>query len=168
MAGRTDNPGAPDPLGLAARRRGPRFRPFAATQAPALTRAGLLATGLLLAGLSGACQTQGLQGRNRDQQATYTVRALRTELAPEIRVSTCAAAGEAVLRARGFSIAERTITEDSARIVGKAPNDGLFERTIFESYVTPRGTGMLVRVEPWGDEAASRTILDEVLVRLGR
>ena len=86
-----------------------------------------------------------------------------------MNVQTVAAAGETALRARGYSIDEKSVTHDHARLVARSARDqDWLEQTAFESYVTPNGTGVMVRVEPWGDEAASRAILDDVLARLGR
>lgn len=118
--------------------------------------------------LCGGCQSAGVQGRERDQQATFSVRSLRTELPPEVEIAAVAAAGEAMFRARGYSIREKSVTRTEACLIGNTPKDGWLDQTVFRAYVTPGGTGMTIRIDPWGDEATSRTLMDDVLARLGR
>lgn len=123
---------------------------------------------MLLALAPIGCTSQGYQGQSRDQKASFNVRALRTELPYEYAVPTVAAAGEAALRARGYTISGKSVNKDAARLCANAPDDGWLEQTVFESYVTPNGTGISIRVEPMGNESTSRSIMDDVLARLGR
>ncbi len=109
-----------------------------------------------------------MQGQQRDQKATFSVRSLRTELPPETDIAAIAAAGEAAFRARGYSIREKNVTRTEASVFANSPQDGWLDCTVLRAYVTPQGTGMTIRVEPWGDEAVSRTLMDDVLARLGR
>ncbi|MBL8763571.1 MAG: DUF3568 family protein [Phycisphaerae bacterium] len=109
-------------------------------------------------------QPQGRTG----VQATYSLGTLRAELPAEVSVMAVAAASEAALLAKGYSIVRRTQSAESAEVVSRRSGDGWLESTTIASWVTATGTAASIRRDPLGDEAESRSIMDEVLVRLGR
>lgn len=118
--------------------------------------------------LAGAgCETTvESQGRSRTS-AAYSVGALSADLPSTVRVPAAIAAAESALRDRGYTIGARRATEDSGFVEAKLPRAGWLEKTKIQAGVSGGGTRVSVKVEPWGDEAQSRAILDDVLKRLG-
>lgn len=102
--------------------------------------------------------------------ATYAFRTLHTELEPTVSVLTAIAAAEQALRARGYSITKSVSCEDKGLVVAKPPGASSrdLNKAVVESRVTKTGTSIQVRVEPFGDEAASYAIMDALLARIGR
>ena len=100
--------------------------------------------------------------------ASYAFRTLYTELEPTVSVPTATAAAEQALRARGYAIARTATSEDRGVVVAKHSGAREFEKTVVESRVTRTGTSIAVRIEPFGDEAASYAIMDALLSRIGR
>ena len=90
-----------------------------------------------------------------------------------MRVPAVMAAAESALVQRGYSVVSRRGTEDSGRVEAVPPGarhsvwPGASERVLVSARVTPRGTQVKVTVEPLGDEAIARAILDDMLYRLG-
>lgn len=117
--------------------------------------------------LPGCSPKLGQAGRS-SVAAAYTAGTLTTELGSEVSVLAAATAAERTLRARGYALTESTQTEDRARLVGSRVGHGPFEAAVIESWVSPNGTTIAVRIDPLGDESASYAILDDVLARLGR
>lgn len=129
-----------------------------------LARAGMVC--LALAALPG-CKASVEQQGHTGTLAKYSGGVLSADLASTVRVQAVIAAAESAMRDRGYTIGARRASEDSGFVEAKLPRPGLFERTQVSSKVTAGGTRVSVKVEPWGDEAASRAILDDVLKRLG-
>jgi hypothetical protein len=100
--------------------------------------------------------------------ASYCFRTLYTELEPTVSVVTATTAAEQALRARGYSIAASSTSEDRGVVIGKHSGAREFEKAVVESRVTKTGTSIAVRLEPFGDEAASYAIMDALLSRIGR
>ncbi len=128
--------------------------------------------GLFLSvGLVGCAKpTLGYQGKDR-VLATYSMPKLKTELPPEVSVEAVTAAAESVLLARGYTITTTRHDAEKGRVVGRSPADTGWtgaDQTAIRAYVTGAGTGVTIEVEPWGDEMASRALLDALLARLGR
>lgn len=125
---------------------------------------------LTLAVLAAAgCTSSALHGRSQ-LQADYSVRTLSAMLPGEVTVAQAAAAAERALLQGGYSLTERTVTADGARLVGAAPaRSGLGPdpRPVVAVRAVVGGTRTTITLEPFGDEEASRRILDEMLVRLG-
>lgn len=130
----------------------------------------LAAAGLVAAMLAGpGCATHRVRQRaDEGITASYAFRTLYTELEPTVSVPTATAAAEQALRARGYAIAESATNEDRGVVVAKHAGAREFEKTVVESRVTKTGTSIAVRVEPFGDEAASYAIMDALLSRIGR
>ncbi|MCC6677416.1 MAG: DUF3568 family protein [Phycisphaerales bacterium] len=126
-----------------------------------------LAVCLIAAAATAGCRsTVESQGKSRTS-AAYSTGTLSADLPSTVRVQAVIAAAESALRDRGYTIGTRRAAEDSGFVEGKLPRPGLLEKTKVEARVSGGGTRVLVKVEPWGDEAASRAILDDLLKRLG-
>jgi hypothetical protein len=124
-----------------------------------------LAAATVLAGCRGTSEPAG---SSRDQEATYRRRTLSTDLPPQVRVPSVAAAAEMALRHRGYAVTRSPTTEDYARIEGEAPNPGWCEKVVIRARQTPSRTRIEIIAEPLGDQTLSRAVLDEMLVALGR
>ncbi|MBX3387107.1 MAG: hypothetical protein KF768_11095 [Phycisphaeraceae bacterium] len=119
-------------------------------------------------GMGGCQSTGGHQGTSRDIHASYSFGTLTCDLGADVRVEEVASAGEEALRLRGYSVSSRTVTSDKARLEGRSAGDGWLEKAVVESWPTARGVRIRIKIEPWGDDTASRLILDDMLVMLGR
>lgn len=122
-----------------------------------------------LLGISGlGCEgTTGSHGTHRDVSATYFFGDLTCDLPDKLRVPAIASAADAVLRDRGYAVSESRTGADFAEVKGKLQGDGWYEGVILKATVSSSGTRVRIHIDPVGDEAASRAILDAVLVRLG-
>ncbi|MFO7253456.1 MAG: hypothetical protein DIU60_022155 [Actinomycetes bacterium] len=134
------------------------------TRAAAVSLLVCLAAASILGGCAPANRTQTRSGLT----ARYGFRTLSTHLEPAVSVLTTVAAAEQALRARGYAIDRSEVTGDEAVIVARPPRGGSYDRAVIESRVTKTGTCLAVRIEPFGNEAASYAIMDAVLLRLGR
>lgn len=128
--------------------------------------------GVVLTALLPACAKPTLSYQGEDRVlASYSGSTLKTELPPEVSVEAVQAAAESVLLARGYTITTTRHDAEKGRVVGRSPADDEWfgsDETVIRAYVTGAGTGITVNVEPWGDEMASRALLDALLARLGR
>lgn len=134
-----------------------RFAPFA--------RAALLIACACIA----ACRPSvSSHGQKRDVLASYQFRTLEAKLGPEVPVLTARAAAEQALRSRGYVVTNTSGGADRSRIEARAAGRGDLDKLVVESWAGDRFTGVSVTVEPFGDEAESRAVLDAILNRLGR
>lgn len=121
-----------------------------------------------LAVVSPGCEgTTGSQGTHRDISATYFLGDLTCDLPDQLRVRAIAAAADAALRDRGYAVTESRTGADFAEVKGKLQGDGWYEGVVLKAAISSSGTRVKIHVGPAGNEAASRAILDAVLVRLG-
>ena len=140
------------------------------------SRHAAIGAGLFASLLLGACASSPKpQGQSREIQASYDVRTLKAHLDSAISVLAVQAAAERALRSRGYTITSSSATGDHARITGRAAgsSSGILggigaEQVVVESSAGNDSTDLHVRCEPWGDERASRAVMDAVLNRLGR
>lgn len=107
-------------------------------------------------------------GKEREVQASYQFRTLSADLPAGVSVRSAAAAGESALRSRGYIVTRADTTSDRARIEAKAHGDGWLDKVVFEARIAGAGTRAGFTVEPFGDETASRALMDAMLARLGR
>ncbi len=142
----------------------PAAPPAAIARAAAVSVLVCLGAALVLGGCAPTNRTQTRSGLT----ARYGFRTLSTHLEPAVSVLTTVAAAEQALRARGYAIDRSEITGDEAVVVARPPRGGHYDRAVVESRVTKTGTCLAVRIEPFGNEAASYAIMDAVLLRLGR
>jgi hypothetical protein len=116
--------------------------------------------------LAGCKSKPQWQGRG-DVLAIYTATTLTAEFPDEIPVPAVTAAAETALRNRGYAVASSESTRDRGRLEAKMPNPWVLERVIVMSRLSDLGTRVQIRIDPLGDEARARAILDDMLVRLG-
>lgn len=144
---------------------------------PTQARLALLAVALTAAGLSalnGGCAVRtrhGVQGQT-GIQAGYQGRQLRAHLPCWVQVPSAAAAAERVLTIRGLSISHREVDLGSALILGTPPGadpNPLLrrERVRVNIGLDEQCTFVNILVEPVGNEAESRAILEQMLYELG-
>jgi hypothetical protein len=123
---------------------------------------------LTAAGLAG-CKAQAVsQGSERHVTASYRFRTLTADLPPDIRVPAATAAAQAALRSRSYAVKESTVTADAGRIEATPVDAGLLDKIIVSVKETGSNARIHVRVEPMGDQAKSRAILDSILTQLGQ
>ena len=129
------------------------------------TRVALPLVVVLVSGAACSSPSQRVQGR-QGVLATYTTGRLYTDFGPEVRIPALVAASDAALRSRGYTVTSRDVTLDQGTVKAKRPGNGLFEQVVVEAKITSSGSRLIVRREPFGDEATSRAILDHVLAHL--
>lgn len=125
-----------------------------------------MAAVVVTGGLAGCKATTEDHGR-QNISAAYSAPTLSSDLPSTVRVQAAIAAAESALRDRGYTIGERRTTEDTGFVTAKAPNPGWLEKTTVRARVAGSTTRVTIDVEPWGDQALSRAILDDILKRLG-
>ncbi len=106
------------------------------------------------------------QGRT-NVMATYDMPHLSAVLPVEARVPAVIAAAEATVRARGYAVVDISSAEEIGKVVARPPRTSDIPTVRIESYKVFQGTKVVVTFWPWGDNAASRSILDGILQRLG-
>ena len=135
-------------------------------------RRGPLAIAAMVAGLVlGACQNQRvvpLAGADHSIVTEYSWGSLSANLPPEMGVLTVGAAAESALRGRGYVIDAASGTKDHVEVIGRASVHSGLDTVHIESALTPTGTSICISVGMFGDQSASRAILDDVLSKLGR
>lgn len=97
--------------------------------------------------------------------STYHIGSLSTELPADVRVESVLAASRGALEQRGYTIRHTEMTTDDACVIARPP-EGRREVAV-RSRNMADATRVTVRFEPWGDHAASTSILEDVLGRLG-
>lgn len=116
-----------------------------------------------------SCRSQPAPaGGTHETLATYSYRKLSADLPDSVRVQAAAAAAQAALLDSGYSIKESAVTDDSARIEALPPDAGMLEKVVVTVAAAGASTRIGIVVEPWGNQARSRAILDRILSRLGR
>lgn len=132
-----------------------------------LTRASWTLLLLLSLLLLPACSTTVQDHGRQNISAGYSGSTLSANLPASVRVQAAIAAAESALRDRGYAIGQRRSTEDTGFVNATPPNAGWMEKTTVAARVSGPGTRITVEVHPWGDQALSRAILDDILKRLG-
>ncbi|MBX3376502.1 MAG: hypothetical protein KF678_05805 [Phycisphaeraceae bacterium] len=123
---------------------------------------------ILVAAMAGGCQSRpAAAGADGRQVASYRGRTLTCDLPSTIRVPSVAAAAEATLRHRGYSISRSPSTEDFARVEGQAPDAGWGECIVIRVRQTPSHTRVEIVAQPLGDQTLSRAVLAEMLAVMG-
>jgi len=107
-------------------------------------------------------------GAEREVQASYQFRSLSADLPEGVSIRAAAAAAQSALRSRGYVITRSDTTSDRARIEAKSHGDGWLDKVVFEASLAGAGPRASFTSEPFGDEAASRALMDAMLARLGR
>lgn len=124
---------------------------------------------------------EGVQGQT-DVPADYQGRQLRASLPCYIQVQSVLAAAEVTLRRRGLSIVDSKIDTNEGHVIASPPHGSsdrfsLGQSTLlterikvsagFDHSAENGCTWVRILVEPAGDEAVSRSLLEEMLFVLG-
>lgn len=107
-------------------------------------------------------------GADQSILAEYSFGALSASMPGDLGVQTLRAAAESTLRSRGYVIVESSATRDRMRVVATSQVDGRHEPTTISARVTSQSSRVSIESGAFGDEQASRAILDDLLRRLGR
>ena len=99
-------------------------------------------------------------------EASFDGREVGVDVPARITVPSATIAGEHTLLRRGNTITAMETTAERGRVVGRPGGRGLHRRVVIEARQVAGATRLSVEVEP-GDEAASRSILEDMMVRLG-
>lgn len=99
--------------------------------------------------------------------ASYDGLALEVDLPARVPVPSAIAAGEQAVVRRGSTIIEVGATAERGHLVAKPPTRRLHDKVVIDARQAGGATSVRIEVLPFGDEAASRSILDDMLVRLG-
>ncbi|HYE62194.1 MAG TPA: hypothetical protein VD997_09370 [Phycisphaerales bacterium] len=124
---------------------------------------------LALVTLLPACSPEvKTHGPRQDVTATYHNAALSTSLAPTARVPAVIAAADQTLRARGYAVQRSTATEEAGELIANAPRYNNYPRVRVRATRADAATLLEVKVEPFGDQELSRSVLDGILQKLGQ
>lgn len=108
--------------------------------------------------------THGVHGTT----ATWSAPTLSANIDDPIRATDVAAAADVTLRRLGYTISERTATDDRATVVGLAPGGTRFDRIVVHAEPDVRDIRIEISTRLRPDEDRARVLLDEILVALGR
>ncbi len=101
--------------------------------------------------------------------AEYAMGTLEASLPATVGIPAVRASAEQTLRSRGYVISESYGSRDRFRVDATGPGrEGRRDRTRIEGWLTPSTTRVRIESGLFGDEAAAKAVLDEMLVRLGR
>lgn len=107
-------------------------------------------------------------GRDQSVQAEYAMGNLEANLPATVGVLSVRASAEQTLRSRGYVITESFGSRDRFRTEASGPgSNGRRDQTSVEAWLTPSGTRVRIEAGLFGDEAAAKAVLDEMLTRLG-
>lgn len=121
----------------------------------------------LLVALTVGCKAKpAWQGRG-DVLALYQFRTLTAEFPDQIGVPAVVASAESALRSRGYAVTRSETTRDKGVVHAKKPDPSTLEKVVVIVRLSRLGTRVELRMDPLGNEAQSRAILDDMLVRLG-
>lgn len=102
--------------------------------------------------------------------ASYAARTLTSTLPDAARVPAALAAADLTLRARGYTVDRLEATEESGQIVARAPTSSEVDQSWAKVVVAAKrrwnGTVLTIEFVPWGNQSASRVLLDGILQRL--
>ena len=147
-----------------------RHSDFAARRAAltAIVIGGALAFAATLVG----CRTVTIAPQGKSKTiATYHTGVVSARLPETMDVLTAAAAGEAALLERGYVITRRTKTNGQSVLRATTPTAGwrrhFDRRVVFRAMQRNRSVRVDIVIDPFPDEAESRSILDATLAQLG-
>ncbi|GJM17874.1 MAG: hypothetical protein DHS20C14_00870 [Phycisphaeraceae bacterium] len=130
----------------------------------------MLAMGVVVAGLVlGGCadRTTYVAAGRTGLEARYDGVDVEVDLPANVPVPSVVAAGEQVLLRRGHTITASQATGQRGRVVGRPGSRRLHRKVEVDARQIPGATRVWVKVQPGGDEAASRSILEDMLIRMG-
>jgi len=100
-------------------------------------------------------------------ESRYSGRTLTTRLPESVRVPAAMAALDDVLRDRGYTIIETSVTEDKGRVVARAPRYNSYPRIVIEANQTATSCVVEMRNEPFGDREQVERLMGALLGKLG-
>ena len=121
--------------------------------------------GVMLAG--GCAPTLSRQGRT-SVPVVFQRPQLSADLERDVMPRDVRAAARVALRRAGYTILKDEATATKCTVTARAPGDWRVEKTVIKAWDTGRETRVLVKALPFGDEPASRALLDDMLAELGR
>jgi len=124
-----------------------------------------VACGLALSLLSG-CKTPVYRYGN-DIEARYAHRTLTARLPDTVRVPAAMAAMDEVLRDRGYTVLETSVTEDAGRVVARAPRFNNYPRLVIDIRQTASACVVGMRNDPFGDKDQAEQMMRALIARLG-
>lgn len=133
------------------------------TAVAALLAGGLLSV-LLLPSLGCAKKVYPLGERF---EATYAARTLTARLPDSVRVPVAFATMEEVLKDRGYSVSEVSVTEDAGRMIARSPRTITYPRVVIEAHQSATACVISIRNEPFGDKDQSEQLMRALIERLG-
>lgn len=120
----------------------------------------------LLGGLAGCKTTQQAQGQS-GIVASYGRPTLTADLG-DVRPPAVLMAAEEVMRSRGYTIVSSEVTEYGGDVSGRPPRYSSLNTLEVSVRETLDGTQIKLSYnKPFGDEALVRSVLSDVLARLG-
>lgn len=120
---------------------------------------------LVLGAMLGGCNKPVYRYGDR-VEATYAGRTLTARLPEAVRVPQAMAMLDTVLRERGYSVDESSVTEDSARVVARSPRVVKYPRLVVEAHQTATACVITMRNEPFGDKDQVEQMMRVLIERL--
>ncbi|MCB9840585.1 MAG: hypothetical protein H6809_02900 [Phycisphaeraceae bacterium] len=120
----------------------------------------------------GACASSSrvsIMDPDHPVQSAVSLGVLETSLDEALPVRSVAAAAEAALRDRGYTVVSARTTDESARLEASPPGRSMSPRWRVDVRADGAGkTSIAVTRRPWADGAAARVLMDAILQRLNR
>ena len=128
----------------------------------------ILCTTLLLATLAftTGCRTE-TRSMGEATESRYKGRTLITRYPETVRVPTVFAALDELLRDRGYTIIETSMTEDQGKLIVRAPRYNTYPRVVIEVKQTATACVVNMRNEPFGDQEQVEQLMAALTTRLG-
>ena len=102
-------------------------------------------------------------------QSSVSLGVLETSIDEPLPVRSVAAAAEATLRDRGYTVVSSRTTDETARLEASPPGRSMSPRWRVDVRADGAGkTSIAVTRRPWADGAAARVLMDAILQRLNR
>jgi hypothetical protein len=120
---------------------------------------------LALAATMGGCKKPVYQ-YGEGVEATYAGRTLTARLPESVRVPQAMAVLDQVLRDRGYSVDETSVTEDAGRVVARSPRAVKYPRLVVEAHQTATSCVISMRNEPFGDKDQVEQMMRVLIDRL--
>ncbi len=125
----------------------------------------VLASGVMMATLVGCKAPVYRYGETIE--ARYAHRTLTARLPETVRVPAAIAAMDEVLRDRGYTVLETSVTEDAGLVVARAPRFNNFPRLVIEVRQTASACVVSMRNDPFGDQDQAEQMMRALITRLG-
>ncbi|MEZ6234812.1 MAG: hypothetical protein R3B68_11535 [Phycisphaerales bacterium] len=120
----------------------------------------------------GACATSNsvsLMDPDHPVQSAVSLGVLEASLDEPLPVRSVAAAAEAALRDRGYTVVSARTTDEAARLEASPPGRSMSPRWRVDVRADGAGkTSIALTRRPWADGAAARVLMDAILQRLNR